>query len=357
MKTIVKSFIVGCEGHALSETERHFFAQTQPWGLVLFQRNCQSSAQLRQLTADFRDAVGRKDAPVLIDQEGGRVQRMAPRASAEWRAYPSAALFGELYRQCPVHAMRAARNVGRLMADDLEQVGITVNCLPVLDVPQPGAHAVISDRAYDRTPEIILALSRAHVAGFLEGGVLPVMKHVPGHGRATVDSHKELPRVSASRTELEAQDFRTFAGFADCPMAMTAHVVFEVIDKHNPATLSKRVIRDVIRKQLGFNGLLITDDLSMKALSGSLAEKTVAALDAGCDVVLHCNGVMAEMEQVAEAATPLVGKAMARAKAVLKQRRKPLRYDAKVALKDLDAVMALGKAAPNVPISAMLETS
>jgi beta-N-acetylhexosaminidase len=226
-----------------------------------------------------------------------------------------------------------------LMADDLDAAGITVNCLPVLDVPQPGSHAVISDRAYGTSPEIILALSRAHIAGFLDGGILPVMKHVPGHGRATVDSHKELPRVSAERVELEALDFRTFAGFADCPMAMTAHVVFEALDKHNPATLSKTVIRDVIRKQLGFNGLLMTDDLSMKALSGSFAEKTKAALEAGCDMVLHCNGVIEEMSEVAEAAAPLSGKALARAKAALKQRRKPQRFDSKIALKDLAAVM------------------
>jgi beta-N-acetylhexosaminidase len=343
MKNVIKSFVSGCAGLSLSKAERDFFAKQQPWGLILFQRNCGSSEQVRALTADFRDAVGRKDAPVMIDQEGGRVQRMGPSANPEWRKYPSASRFGELYRMCPVHALRAARHVGRLMADDLEKVGITVNCLPVLDVPQTGAHAVISDRAYDISPEIILALSRAHVAGFLEGGVLPVMKHVPGHGRATVDSHKELPRVLASRAELEAVDFRVFAGFADCPMAMTAHVVFDVLDKHNPVTLSKRVIRDVIRKQLGFNGLLMTDDLSMKALSGTFAEKTKSALEAGCDIVLHCGGVMAEMEEVAEAACPLTGKSMVRAKAALKQRRKPQRYDIKTAVKDLDAVMTLGR--------------
>jgi beta-N-acetylhexosaminidase len=341
MKTVIKSFISGCEGVSLSRAERDFFTASQPWGLILFQRNCGSTAQIRTLTADFRDAVGRKDAPVLIDQEGGRVQRMGPAANSEWRKYPSASKFGELYRQCPVHALRAARNVGRLMADDLEAAGISVNCLPVLDVPQQGSHAVISDRAYDSTPEIIMALARAHVAGLLDGGVLPVMKHVPGHGRATVDSHKELPKVTASRLELEAVDFRSFAGFADCPMAMTAHVVYEVLDRDHPATLSKRIIRDVIRKQLGFNGLLMTDDLSMKALSGSLAEKTTAALDAGCDMVLHCNGVLTEMQQVAESAIPLAGKAMARAKAALKQRRKPVSYDLKTALKDLDAAMTI----------------
>jgi beta-N-acetylhexosaminidase len=340
MKRVIKSFISGCEGGVLSPAERDFFASANPWGLILFQRNCISSAQIKTLTADFRAAVGRKDAPVLIDQEGGRVQRMGPNANPEWRVYPAAARLGALYKSWPLHALRAARNVGRLMADDLQSVGITVNCLPVLDLPQSDGHAVISDRAYGTTPESVLAVSRAHVAGFYDRGVLPVMKHVPGHGRATVDSHKELPRVTASRGQLEAMDFRTFAGFADCPMAMTAHVVFEVIDKRNPATLSKPVIRDVIRKQLGFNGLLITDDLSMKALSGSLAKKTTAAIAAGCDMVLHCNGVLSDMQQVAEAAPPLSLKAMARAKAALKMRRKPQRYDHKVALKDLEAVMA-----------------
>jgi beta-N-acetylhexosaminidase len=338
MKRNIKSFISGCEGTSLSSAEHAYFRSANPWGLILFGRNCESSEQLTRLTASFRDAVERKDAPVLIDQEGGRVQRMSPATNASWRKYPAASRFGELYKKCPIHALRAARNIGRLMAEDLEQVGITVNCLPVLDVPQPGAHAVISDRAYDTTPEIILALSRAHVAGFMDGGVLPVMKHVPGHGRAKVDSHKELPRVSADRSELEALDFRTFAGFADCPMAMSAHVVFEAIDKDYPATLSRRVIRDVIRKQLGFNGLLMTDDLSMKALTGTFAAKTKAAIEAGCDMVLHCNGVLTEMEQVAEAAPDLTGKALARAKAALKQRRKPQRYDVKTALKDWDSV-------------------
>jgi beta-N-acetylhexosaminidase len=173
MQRQIKSYISGCAGTELSSAERELFQQHQPWGLILFQRNCRSTAQLKALTDDFRKLVGRKDAPVLIDQEGGRVQRMAPNANPEWRKYPSASRFGEMYSKCPLHALRTARNVGRLMAEDLDAAGITVNCLPVLDVPQPGAHAVISDRAYDTTPEIILALSRAHVAGFMDGGVLP----------------------------------------------------------------------------------------------------------------------------------------------------------------------------------------
>jgi beta-N-acetylhexosaminidase len=334
-KTVIRAFISGCEGHVLSSQELDFFSRNQPWGLILFQRNCGSTEQLKSLTASFREAVGRKDAPVLIDQEGGRVQRMGPNANPEWRKYPAPAKLGAMYRKDSIHALRAARNIGRLMAADLIAAGITVDCVPVLDVPQADVHAVISDRAYDSRPEGILALARAHIAGFLDGGILPVMKHIPGHGRATVDSHKELPRVRSGRAELEASDFHTFAGFADCPMAMSAHVVLEAIDKDHPATQSKRVIRDVIRKQLGFAGL------SMKALSGSFAEKVKLSLDAGCDLVLHCNGVMAEMEEVAEAAIPLAGKAMARAKTALRQRRKPAKFDLKTALKDLDAVMSM----------------
>jgi beta-N-acetylhexosaminidase len=339
-KTSVRAFISGCEGLSLTASEIYFFKRMQPWGLILFQRNCGSTQQIKDLTAAFRDTVGRKDAPVLIDQEGGRVQRMKPDANPEWRKYPAAARFGALYNSSPLHALRVARNVGRLLAEDLAAAGITVDCLPVLDVPQPGSHAVISDRAYATKPESILALARAHVAGLMDAGVLPVMKHIPGHGRATVDSHHDLPRVSANRAELEAVDFQPFAGFADCPMAMSAHVVFEAIDKDAPATLSKRVIKDVIRKQLGFSGLLMTDDLSMKALTGSFGEKTKRAIDAGCDMVLHCNGVMAEMEQVGEATPLLASKALARAKAALRQRRKPLKFDVKTAIKDLDAVMA-----------------
>lgn len=227
------------------------------------------------------------------------------------------------------------------MAEDLIAAGITVNCLPVLDLPQPGAHEIISDRAYGGSPEVTLALSRAHVAGFFDAGVLPVMKHVPGHGRASVDSHKELPVVTAERVMLEEYDFRPFAGFADCPMAMTAHVVYTAIDADNPATQSHKVIRDVIRNQIGFNGLLITDDLSMKALKGSFAEKTRKSLDAGCDVVLHCNGVLVEMQEVAASAGALKGKALARAKAALRWRRKAVAFDEKRALKDLNQVLSL----------------
>jgi beta-N-acetylhexosaminidase len=335
----IGAFICGCAGPALSQGEIEFLARTRPWGLILFRRNCETPEQLLALTTSFREAVGRKDAPVLIDQEGGRVQRLGP-PLAPWRAYPSAQAFGQAYARDPVTALRAARNVGRLMAADLRAAGITVNCVPVLDLPQPDAHEVIGSRAYGVTAEQVLALARAHVAGFLEGGVLPVIKHIPGHGRARADSHLALPVVDASRNDLAAHDFVPFAGFADAPMAMTAHVVYTAIDKDLPGTLSPKVIKRVIRKQIGFDGLLMTDDLSMKALAGSFADRTHGARAAGCDVVLHCNGEMAEMEEVAAAAGPLTGKSLRRARTALKIARKPQRFDLKAALADLERLVS-----------------
>jgi beta-N-acetylhexosaminidase len=335
-----RSFISGCEAYVLTSSERKFFQEMQPWGLILFARNCQSPTQLKDLTTEFRSIVGRKDAPVFIDQEGGRVQRMSPKTGA-WRSYPAPALFGRLHEQSPLLALRAARNIGRLMANDLHEAGINVNCVPVLDMPQPDSHAIISDRAYSPKPETALTLARAHVAGFAAGGVLPVVKHMPGHGRARVDSHHELPRVTASRQELEATDFVPFAAYADAPMAMTCHIVFEAIDKDNPATHSRTIIRNLLRKQIGFEGLLITDDLSMKALGGTYAEKASRAFEAGCDVILHCNGHMDEMQEVAEVSPVLAGKPLRRAKAALRQLRRPVPFDEKAALKDLEAVMAV----------------
>lgn len=334
----VSAFISGCSGLEMTGAEAAFFARVNPWGLILFKRNCSTPAQVKALTAAFRAAVGRKDAPVFIDQEGGRVQRMGPPVP-QWRKYPAAEEFGKLYSSCPVHALRAARLVGRLMAQDLEEVGITANCVPVLDLPRENTTAAITSRAYSPKPEVALLLARAHVDGFMEGGVLPVMKHIPGHGRAEVDSHFDLPVIKASRVDLERHDFQPFAGLATCPMAMTAHVVLTALDPDRPATQSKTVIKDVIRKQLGFGGLLMTDDLSMKALKGSLTEKVKTSLEAGVDVVLHCNGILGEMEEVALAAGELRGKALARAKAALRARRKPLPYDARMALRDLATVM------------------
>lgn len=334
----IGAFIAGCSGPILSTAERDFFARTNPWGLILFKRNCETPEQLKILTTAFRAAVGRKNAPVFIDQEGGRVQRLGPPSNA-WRRYPAARAYGEAFSASALTGLRAARNVGRLMAEDLIAAGITANCVPVLDVPQPDAHEIVGNRAYSDRIEAIMALARAHAAGFADGGVLPVIKHIPGHGRARADSHLELPVVDAKREELEAVDFPPFAAMADAPMAMTAHVVYTALDRTAPATLSKKVISNVIRKQIGFRGLLMTDDLSMKALSGSYGEKTERALAAGCDIVLHCNGEMDQMEEVAAAAGALKGKALARAKAALKMARKPQPFDRQQALKDLEAVL------------------
>ena len=335
----IRSFISGCEGTELSSAEITFFRGQNPWGLILFKRNCETPAQIKALTSAFRAAVGRKDAPVFVDQEGGRVQRLGP-PSNYWRKYPSARAYGDLYAKNPLAALRTARHVGRLMADDLIEAGITADCLPVLDVPQTGAHDVIGNRAYSLHIEHVMALARAHTAGLMDGGVLPVMKHIPGHGRSEVDSHHNLPVVNARRDELERVDFPPFAAFADAPMAMTAHVIYTAIDKAAPATLSRKIIKSVIRGQIGFRGLLITDDLSMKALSGTLAEKCSKALSAGCDMLLHCNGKLDEMREVAAAAGDLKGKALRRAKAALKSARKPQAFDKKAALKDLELVVS-----------------
>ncbi len=331
----IRAFISGCAGLSLTAQEQSFFERQAPWGLILFKRNCETPKQIVDLVTHFRRAVGRSDAPVFIDQEGGRVQRIGP---PNWRKYPEARAFGKLYAINPGLALRSARSLGRLMAEELYDLGITSTCLPVLDAPQQNAHDVIGNRAYEMRPERIAVLARAHVAGLIEGGILPVMKHIPGHGRALVDSHLALPVVEASRMELESHDFLPFTAFADCPMAMTAHVIFKAIDPEQPATLSRKMVRNVIRKVIGFNGLLMTDDLSMKALNGTMKQKAELAYDAGCDMLLHCNGVMAEMEEVAANAQEFNAKIARRAKAALRLRRKPQQFDQKQALKDLEAV-------------------
>jgi beta-N-acetylhexosaminidase len=271
---------------------------------------------VRALTDALRETTGRADAPVLIDQEGGRVQRMGP---PHWRAYPS----GRRYLSAGgvENGPALARLGARLMAHDLAAVGITVDCAPVLDVPVPGASDVIGDRAYGTDPETVAVFGRAVAEGLLAGGVLPVIKHVPGHGRATADSHLALPVVDAPREELEARDFRPFRALRDLPLAMSAHVVFSAIDPDGPATTSARVIGEVVRGAIGFDGLLMTDDLSMKALTGSFRDRTEAAFRAGCDVALHCNGERAEMEGAAAGAPALAGDALRRAEAALARLR------------------------------------
>ena len=301
--------ILGCAGHSLKIAERRLFRDADPLGFILFARNVKSPEQVRALIADLRDCVGRAGAPVLIDQEGGRVARLRP---PFWRAAPEAAQIGALYDADPEAGCEAARLNGRLLAQDLENLGINVDCAPVLDLQFPGAHQIIGDRSFGASVETVTALGRSTCEGLLAGGVLPVIKHVPGHGRAMLDSHEALPVVDASRGELQESDFRPFQALSDMPIAMTAHVVYGAIDAEWPATTSATVVREIIRGFIGFDGLLISDDLSMKALSGSLKVRTAAARDAGCDVALHCNGEIEEMTMVLEACGPLSEEASAR---------------------------------------------
>jgi beta-N-acetylhexosaminidase len=306
----MRAFVSGCQGPKLGDEERAFLRDADPWGLILFKRNVESREQLRALTGEFRALVGR-DAPVLIDQEGGRVQRLGP---PHWAAYPAAARFdAELGSERAAEAVRLAM---RLIAHDLREVGINVDCAPVLDVADEATHAVIGTRAYGRDSARVAALGRAAIAGLTAGGVAPVVKHVPGHGRARADSHLELPVVEASLAELE-RDFAPFRALKDAPAAMTAHVVYAAVDRDRPGTTSPRVLGDIVRGEIGFDGLLISDDLSMKALGGPFGARARAAYAAGVDIALHCNGDLAEARPVAEAAPPLEGRALARAQALL----------------------------------------
>jgi beta-N-acetylhexosaminidase len=316
--------IYGCSGMTLGAAERNFFREVQPFGFILFARNIHDRAQLRALVDSLRDTVGDSGTPVLIDQEGGRVSRLT---APGWSSRPPAARFGLVYAGQHEAGLEAVYLNARLIAHDLAQVGINVDCLPVLDVPVEGADAVIGDRAFASDPAAIIDLGRAQIEGLLEGGVLPIMKHIPGHGRATADSHHALPRVSTSAEELSATDFVTFRSLDTCPMAMTAHVVYEAFDAQRPATTSPKVIRDVIRGEMGFDGLLISDDLSMNALDGPLSVRTKAALFAGCDVVLHCNGKMDEMKEVASEVKPLDGVALRRADHALSHLSVPDEFD------------------------------
>lgn len=311
-----RAVIFGCRGLKLTNEERTFFREAEPWGFILFARNCDNPGQVRGLVTALRDCVGRDDAPVMIDQEGGRVQRLKP---PHWRAAPPAARFGALYERDPERAREALKLNVQLIAAELSALGINVDCLPVLDIPVPGAHDVIGDRAFSTRPEVVAALGRVACEALLEAGVLPVIKHMPGHGRASTDSHLDLPRVDAPRAALEASDFVPFRALADMPLAMTGHVVYSAIDPALPATCSALVLSEIIRGHIGFQGLLMTDDLSMKALSGSMDMRAAAALAAGCDMLLHCNGERDEMEETAASAPLLAGAAGRRADAALER--------------------------------------
>ena len=313
------AFITGVSDVALTAAERAFVREARPWGLILFKRNIETPEQVAGLVASFREAVG-AEAPVLVDQEGGRVQRIGP---PHWPSYPAAAVYGALYERDQTAGIAAAQLGARLIAHDLQRLGIDIDCLPVADLPVAGADPVIGDRAYGGTPAQVSVLAKAAAEGLMAGGVLPVLKHLPGHGRAAADSHLKLPVVDAARAELEGADFAAFRPLVGLPLGMTAHVVFSAYDPVNPATTSVTMVKDVIRDSIGFKGLLMSDDVSMGALSGSLAERTCAALAAGCDIVLHCNGDLAEMEAVAGAAPVLAGEPASRAAAALSIRKAP----------------------------------
>lgn len=309
-----KSIIFGCAGLSLTEDEVRFYKRERPWGFILFARNVSEPQQIRDLVAAMRDSVGRPDAPVFIDQEGGRVQRLRPPLAPN---YPAAGAIGALYRNDREAGLRAAWLHGRLHALDLSRYDITADCMPVLDVPVEGASDVIGNRAYGKDPEIVAALGRATAQGMMSGGVLPVVKHIPGHGRAVSDTHFELPTVDTPIEELRAHDFAPFKALSHLPVAMTAHVIFSAVDPHAPATTSRKVIEEIVRGEIGFDGLLVSDDTSMKALSGDYPTKSAAILAAGCDLVLHCNGLMDEMEGIASGATVLAGKSLERAERAL----------------------------------------
>jgi beta-N-acetylhexosaminidase len=327
--------IFGCSGHSLTADERAFFRDVRPWGFILFKRNIDTPDQVRALTAELRACTGVENAPVLIDQEGGRVQRLGP---PHWPKYPPGRAYGQIAANDPLVKREVVRLGARLIAHDLTSLGINVDCVPVLDVPDPHGHEIIGDRAYANGPDDVARLGRAAAEGLIAGGVLPVIKHIPGHGRAMADSHLALPVVDAPLAELAARDFAPFRVLSDMPMAMSAHVVYTAIDRRGPATTSRKAIRDIVRRDIGFDGLLMTDDLSMKALSGDFAERARAALAAGCDVILHCNGDMAEMKAVMAGAKTLAGKAKARAAAALARlSRTPEPFDAAEARARFDA--------------------
>ena len=332
----MRAFITGIAGLALTDRERAFLREAQPWGLILFRRNVASPGQLRRLIEEVRNVLGRQ-APALIDQEGGRVQRLGP---PHWTVYPPGAAYGAAYDSDQERGLAAARLGARLIAADLSEIGIDVDCLPLADVPVAGADPIVGDRAYGTEPRKVAAIARAIAEGLEEGGVLPVLKHIPGHGRAGTDSHKKLPVVGTGRALLEATDFAAFAALADLPMAMTAHVVFSAIDPVAPATVSATIVSEVIRGSIGFDGLLMSDDISMQALSGSVGERARAAVAAGCDVVLHCNGDMSEMTAVAASVPHLAGKAARRAEDALAARKAPARFDAATGRTEFFRLMA-----------------
>ena len=298
----IAPLIFGCAGTVLSTEERTFFASTKPYGFILFDRNISDPSQVQSLTKELRETVGHSVVPILVDQEGGRVARLRP---PQWRETPSARCLVSVLAEDKELACHAIRLNSHLIASDLIQSGISVSCMPVLDLASLGGHEIIGDRAYSRNPQDVSQYGRAACEGLLESGVLPIIKHIPGHGRATLDSHLALPRVDTGIEELIRTDFVPFRELCEMPMAMTAHILFSAIDPVFPVTLSATVVSRVIRELIGFDGLLVTDDISMSALTGTLGYRARKALEAGCDLVLHCSGILSEMEEVAMAVGPM----------------------------------------------------
>lgn len=329
--------VLGCAGVALDDGERRFMADADPAGFILFTRNCGNPAQTRALIASLRESVGRPDAPVLIDQEGGRVVRLDP---PHWRVPPAPALFGALAEIDESAGARAAWLNARLVAAELHALGITVNCVPVLDLRVAGASKVVGDRALGADPGLVACLGRAITDGLRAGGIVPAVKHLPGHGRATADSHAVLPQVDAPLDALRARDFVPFRSLNDMPVGLTAHVCYPALDPERPATLSAKVIGDAVRGDIGFDGLLVSDDLSMGALTGSVGARAAAALAAGCDLALHCNGKRHEMEDVTASVPTLAGRALERFERMLAARQAPDAFDAAEGQRELDALLA-----------------
>lgn len=332
-----RAVLFGCEGLELTSWERDFFADSDPLGFILFARNCGSPDQVQALVRSLRASVGRDEAPVLIDQEGGRVQRMKP---PHWRKVPPPGRFGDTALTDRARALEAVEVNATLLASELMACGITVDCLPLLDLRMPDAHKIIGDRSFGADPDLVAALGRACCDGLTAGGVVPVIKHIPGHGRALVDSHAELPRVDTSLAELEGTDFAPFRALADMSWAITAHVVYSAIDPKLPATTSPTVIDQVIRGAIGFDGLLVSDDLSMEALDGDVGVRAEAALAAGCDVALHCNGKADEMRAAAAACGPLSAEAERRLAAGAARVAAPAGADRAALAARLDTLLA-----------------
>jgi beta-N-acetylhexosaminidase len=331
-----KAVIYGCSGLVLTDEERSFFARENPLGFILFARNCKNPVQVQLLVEELKKTVPHRTPLVLIDQEGGRVARLRP---PHWRDYPAARTLADLAEKNVQHAAEAIYLNSRLIAEELTYLGINVDCLPLADVPVEGSHDIIGDRAYGNDPERVALLAREAAQGLMDSGILPVLKHIPGHGRAMVDSHHDLPEVDTPLDELAKTDFAPFRELADLPLGMTAHVLYTAIDPHNVATLSPAAIA-LIREEIGFDGLLMTDDLSMKALKGDFAKLARDSIAAGCDVVLHCNGDMTEMKTIASAVgelTPAAAKRAERAGRIL-LRDEP--FDAMVAQKRMDQFLA-----------------